>query len=188
MKPILTPIDVANAITEAGGTNPQRPYFTERTANLVQPMLDEIAAAKQSYFISAKSVECSASALHNKLNDGLRWLIHYHPDSAHYRELRACLKFRRLLHGVEVIYAEPTQYGTRAMQPIAHSLAKQNYLDTFLAWTQTAKELDVFDSKEHFSGSIPITDEDQTALIKVCASLGIELDLNKANGTFRAMR
>lgn len=188
-KPVLTPLDVAGIIRDAGGVGQTyRPYFTERNALKVKAVLDEVYKAEASFFASCAAFKCSASALHTKLNDGLNWLRIHHADKVKYQSLRDCVKFRRISTGVNILWERKETYSTKALAPLAHDEVTKSWFDIFTSWLMSAKECDVFDSVAKLGGKVQITDEEEIALIRSCATLGAELDLHKDAGTFKVMR
>lgn len=171
---------------------PYRPYYNERNALSLKPKFDQLLGARQSCVITDR---CSMSTLQTKLNDGLKWLcLEWSGDREPYLLLRQLVTFRRFEQHIEcVLKSEDTKSlvvrnEAIVMTPIADDATKVTWLDTFAEWLGVAKEMAIFDSLTVYKGAIRINPEDEIALVRLCAPLGAELDINPNKQSFRVAR
>lgn len=172
--------------------SPYRPYFNQKNADKMRPVFDDILANPRNVFLScADNDGVSVSTLQNRILYALRFLDEQGIEPK-YRELRSQITTRRRSEplGVVIIY----KASTLAVKPavsVSISLHKEDgkhWFEEFTEWVNLAKPLELFDSLQQFSGIVEITEEYEKALIKLGAQTGMELDINRGNGSFRAMR
>ena len=167
-----------------------RPYYNEDNARSLQSLYELVFNDRQSYFISSAQAQCSPSALHNKLLYGIKWLAENGSEQEKFSTIRKHIVFRRSQDGVTIVWNTVASILNK-VQPQA--VAKQtdqtrNWFDQFCDWARTAKDLDVFDSTLVYGGKLDLAESDEVALIKFCAPLGMELEVDRTLGKFRAMR
>jgi len=186
---------ISNALPQELVVTPSyRPYYTEENARTVQPIFDRLIVNTRSVFYSSESTGVAPSTLHSKLLYGINWLCENGDSVARlkYTDLRRVISFKRLPHGVNIIVNAQKQMlanlANVTPQAIASASLTDNWMDTFTKWLESAKELDQFDSLAQFGGVVEITPESESALVKLCAQLGCELDLKRSEGCFRVMR
>jgi hypothetical protein len=167
-----------------------RPYYSESNGMGLKPLFDGLIDSQQSCMLLSEQVKCAPSSLHSKLLYAIKWLSENHAEKEKYENFRKKVVFKRTPRGVNIVFKSSLPTLSQQITPIAIAteIKKLAWLDMFMAWTGAAKELDVFDSAVVFGGTVNIDTESEQALIKICAPLGIELELNKELGKFRAMR
>lgn len=182
----ITPVP----LSEAEQKQTYRPYYSEDNAMSLKSIFDNLISQPSNYFFSAVQAQCSPSTLNSKFLYAIKWLCDNHSEKEKYRALRERILIRRTGTGVNIVFREerPMLSSILTATMVADNTVKLSWFDTFVKWTTTAKEFDVFDSYQVFSGVVEITDSEEQALIKLCAPLGIELDVQKDAGKFKAMR
>lgn len=184
----ITPLALSSLLPVAkGATNAYRPYYSEVHGLSMQPVFDSLADSKVSTTINPLAFGISASTLHSKLNDALAWLIDNHPEKEKYITVRDCYKFGRRVNAIVVTYkAQDGKFG----QPIfmAPAVTETSWFLVFTAWLTTATENDIFDSESRFGGVIKISPEQEMSVIKLCASVGAELEMDRDNGKFKVAK
>ena len=194
-QPTLKPVDPAELMQSVGVYARRRAYYNERTSRKMQPLYDQIIAAKQSFIASASDFACSPGTLVNMINGTLSWLRENSPavEAEKYSYLRKCITLKQHDNGVLISYAEPVERNVRIM-PVAIAQtsdsggATVSWFDKFVSWATTAREFEKFDSMKTFGGVVEITSEHEAALVKFCAQLGLELNVVRAQGRFEAMK
>ena len=183
----MQPHEIAAAIQQmSANSTVYRPYHNERCAMLVKPLIDRVLEEETSCFVVAERLGYSAGNLHTRLNSGMKWLIENGPDRERYKQARMFMSFTRRTDGVTINYSKIGNAAKVLDALIKQAPANDNWMNTFMSWTERAKELDIFDSYEMFNGAIVLTEDDRNSLVRTCAQLGMELELK--NDRFRVMR
>jgi hypothetical protein len=179
-----TPIDPATlGITRST----YRPYYTPRNGIAVKNILDQFAASPKTTLIPVQG-GASARTLYNRVIYGCKWLAECHSEAAKYKAIRDSIRFRQTDRGV-LLLPRDLEVAPITATPVSELDTKPtSWLDKFVEWVTTATEGQILDSVLYYGGILTITDGDEQALIKLGAQMGLELEIDKQHGKFRAMR
>lgn len=174
----------------AASTVAYRPYYSSVHAANMKPVLLKLDADKQSVVINPLAFGISASSLHSKLNDSLAWLVDNDEDKEGFARIRRCFKFGRRVNAIVVTYQPSKDTGVVSMSEAFTPISGEatGWFNKVIEWLGSASEHEILDSVGRFGGLLKITTEEETGLIKLCASVGAELDMDKVGGKFRIAR
>ena len=161
----------------------RRPYYNQRNALSVKGIFDDYLSNPRTLLVPAS--QGSISTLYNKVVYGIKWLAEKSAEGQKYAELRARIGIKPTANGI-VIKAKT---GVPPVQAVAVAdVIGITWFDRFKEWMASAKAGEMFDSTLFYGGVIQITPDDENALIRICAQANLELEVNQAEGKFRAMR
>lgn len=163
-----------------------RPYFTENNANSVKHIFDTYLSDPRHTLVPASHSGYSVRTLYNRLWSGLKWLSERGLEPEKYKTLKDSISLRQTESGILILPKKTLRDLTSIA--VVDDNEKKKWFDKFVEWCGKAKENDLFDSYLFYGGVLSITDDDEKALIKFCAQTNVELDLNKKEGKFKAMR
>jgi len=166
-----------------------RPYYTEKNAITLKAVFDDLIANPRNAFIDASEEGIGVSTLQNRILYGLLWLVENSDPEGKYKKFKNEYSTKRTAGGVLIQQKNSVRMLVPAkLVAIASSEVQKSWLQVFTEWTTAAVDMEVFDSKERFGGKIEITNDGEAALVKLGAQLGLEMDISKETGSFKAMR
>lgn len=184
-KPLSSlPVDLTQLQTVSSS---YRPYYTEKNALAVKGVFDTYLASPKPLLIPLQG-GVTIRTLYSQVTYGVKWLAERHADRAKYTGLRQSIRIKQTDRGI--LIAPKTSSATPITSTAVSTLDTnpKSWMERFVDWVTAAQAGDMFDSIVYFGGIVTITNEDEQALIKLGAQLGLELDINKELGKFRAMR
>ena len=181
---ISSPVDPTQ-LTSLAST--YRPYYTERNALSVKGVFDTYFASPKPTLVPIQG-SITIRTLYNKVTYGLKWLADRSNDRAKYQAIRASIRMKQTDRGI-LLSPKSTDLGCLTSNPVSSlDTNPTSWVERFIDWVTNAKTGEIFDSLTYFNGVVNVSNEDEQALIKLGAQLGLEMDINKEQGKFRAMR
>ena len=154
----------------------KRSSYNAQTAEMIKPILDKLLNDPKDVFVPCSGTGYSASTMHVKLNDGLKWLMNNDPENANtYRLLRTQICIRKLEEGCLIYFKE----GLKALRQ-QDLTAKELEVATndsikwrhdILTWLQSAQPDQMFTRD-----NIAINDDDKRWVYDTLAEIAPEAE------------